>query len=66
MQRGNTLKKTRLSRFMTQEEIYLKSRRKISSSRLSKIERGVVIPNKQDKRILCKIFKMSEAELFED
>lgn len=64
MQRGIKLKKVRLDRFVTQEEVFLLSRRKISSSRLSKIERGVVLPSKRDKKILCRVFKMSEMELF--
>ncbi len=64
MLRGLKIKKVRLNLFMTLEDVYLKSKRKMDVSRLSKLERGITLPTSRDKKILSRVFKLSEEELF--
>jgi transcriptional regulator with XRE-family HTH domain len=58
------LKKLRIQRYLTQDEIYVKSRRKIQPSRLSKLERGILLMTDRDKKILARIYGVSEEDLF--
>ena len=58
------LKKLRIQRYLTQDEIYVKSRRKIQPSRLSKLERGILLMTDRDKKILARIYRVSEEDLF--
>ena len=58
------LKKLRIQRYLTQDEIYVKSRRKIQPSRLSKLERGILLLTGRDKKILARIYGVSEEDLF--
>jgi len=57
------LKKLRIQRYLTQDEIYVKSRRKIQPSRLSKLERGILLLTGRDKKILARIYGVSEEDL---
>jgi transcriptional regulator with XRE-family HTH domain len=57
------LKKLRIQRYLTQDEIYVKSRRKIQPSRLSKLERGILLMTDRDKKILARIYGVSEEDL---
>ena len=57
------LKKLRIQRYLTQDEIYVKSNRKIQPSRLSKLERGILLMTDRDKKILARIYRVSEEDL---
>lgn len=57
------LKKLRIQRYLTQDEIYVKSRRRIQPSRLSKLERGILLLTPRDRKILANIYAVSEADL---
>ena len=57
------LKNLRIQRYLTQDEIYVRSRRKIQPSRLSKLERGILLLTGRDKKILARIYGVSEADL---
>ncbi len=57
------LKNLRIQRYLTQDEIYVRSRRKIQPSRLSKLERGILLLTGRDKKILARIYRVSEADL---
>jgi len=66
MRPGNKLRLARISLFITLEDVYLKSKRKLSTSKLSRIERGITIPTENEKRIISRILKVPEKDLFED
>ena len=65
MKPGNKLRIARLSLFITLEDVYIKSRRKISTSKLSRIERGITIPTEKEKRIISRILKVPIEDLFD-
>ena len=66
MRPGNKLRLARISLFITLEEIYLKSKRKLSTSKLSRIERGITIPTEKEKKTISRILKVPIEDLFED
>jgi len=57
------LKKLRIQRYLTQDEIYVKSRRKIQPSRLSKLERGILLMTDRDRKILSRVYGVPEEDL---
>lgn len=59
------LKKLRIERYLTQDQVYVKSRRKIQPSRLSKLERGILLLTGRDRKILARIYGVSEEDLFD-
>lgn len=65
MQPGNKLRIARRSLFITLDDIYIKSKRKISQSKLSRIERGVSFPSEQEKKIISRILKVPIENLFD-
>ena len=64
MHPGNKLRIARRSLFVTLDDIYIKSKRKISQSKLSRIERGVSFPTDQEKKIISRILKVPIEDLF--
>ncbi|MBA7479670.1 hypothetical protein ES707_15106 [subsurface metagenome] len=58
------LKKLRIDRDLTQDQVYVRSRRKIQPSRLSKLERGILLLTGRDRKILARIYGVSEEDLF--
>ena len=66
MRPGNKLRLARISLFITLEDVYIKSKRKLSTSKLSRIERGITIPTEKEKKIISRILKVPTADLFED
>lgn len=64
MHPGNKLRIARRSLFITLDDIYIKSKRKISQSKLSRIERGVSFPSEQEKKIISRILKVPIEDLF--
>ena len=66
MKPGNKLRLARISLFITLEDVYLKSKRKISTSKLSRIERGITVPTEKEKKTISKILKVPVEDLFED
>lgn len=66
MRAGNKLRLARISLFITLEDVYIKSKRKISTSKLSRIERGITIPTEKEKKTISRILKVPEKDLFED
>lgn len=65
MKPGNKLRIARRSLFITLDDIYIRSRRKISQSKLSRIERGVSFPSEQEKKIISRILKVPIENLFD-
>ena len=65
MHRGNKLRIARRSLFITLDDIYIKSKRKISQSKLSRIERGVSFPTEQEKKTISRILKVPIEDLFD-
>jgi len=57
------LKNLRIQRYLTLDEVYVKSRRKLQPSRVSKLERGILLMTDRDKKILARIYGVSEEEL---
>lgn len=57
------LKQIRIERYLTQDEVYVKSRRKLQPSRLSKMERGILLLTARDKKILSKVYGVPEKDL---
>lgn len=64
MIRGNSLRRNRLAKNLTLEEVYIKSRRQLTPSRLSRLERDITIPTENDKRILADILEVPAEKLF--
>jgi len=58
------LKKLRIERYLTQDQVYVKSRRRIQPSRLSKLERGILLLTDRDRKILARIYGVSEKDFF--
>jgi len=65
MHQGNKLRIARRSLFITLDDIYIRSRRKISQSKLSRIERGISFPSEQEKKIISRILKVPIENLFD-
>lgn len=65
MHAGKKLRVARRALFVTLDDVYIKSRRKISQSKLSRIERGISSPTEQEKKILSRILKTPVEELFD-
>ena len=65
MHPGNKLRIVRRSLFVTLDDIYIKSKRKISQSKLSRIERGVSFPTEQEKKTISRILKVPIENLFD-
>ena len=65
MHPGNKLRIARRSLFITLDDIYIKSKRKISQSKLSRIERGISFPSEQEKKIISRILKVPIENLFD-
>lgn len=57
------LKNLRIQRYLTLDQVYVKSRRKLQPSRVSKLERGILLMTDRDKKILARIYGVSEADL---
>ena len=57
------LKQLRIERFLTMEQVYIKSRRKIQASTISKLERGVLLMNDRYRKILARVYKVPEESL---
>ena len=64
MHPGNKLRIVRRSKFITLDDIYIRSKRKISQSKLSRIERGVSFPTEQEKKTISRILKVPLEDLF--
>jgi len=60
----NKIREIRFFRNLTLDDLYLLTGRKISQPKLSRIERGIAIPKKQEKEIIAKVLKVPEIELF--
>jgi len=65
MHPGNKLRIARRSLFITLDDIYIKSKRKISQSKLSRIERGISFPSEQEKKIISRILRVPIEDLFD-
>jgi len=57
------LKNLRIQRYLTLDEVYVKSRRKLQPSRVSKLERGILLMTDRDRKILSRVYGVSEEEL---
>ena len=66
MRPGSKLRSIRRSLLVTLDDVYIKSRRKISQSKLSRIERGISFPTEQEKKTLSRILRVPIEDLFED
>lgn len=58
------LKKLRIERYLTLDQVYVKSRRKLQPSRVSKLERRILLMSPRDRKILARIYGVSEEDLF--
>ena len=61
---GTALKKIRREKNITLDVLYVLTGRKLSQSRISKIERHIFIPNDNDKKLLSRALKTPIYELF--
>ncbi len=57
------LKNLRIQRYLTLDEVYVKSRRKLQPSRISKLERGILLMTDRDRKILSKVYGVPEKDL---
>jgi len=61
-----TLRKVRREQELTLDEVYVLTGRKLSQGRISKLERGIFIPNDKDKKLLSRALKTPIYKLFPD
>jgi len=66
MKPGNKIRSIRSSKFLSLDDIHLKSKRRISQSKLSRIERNISLPTEEEKKIISRILKVPVEDLFED
>ncbi len=59
----NKLRLERLKRGLTQEDVYLLSQRRLHPSRLSRIERGVIVFTPEDLQLLAAALDIPMEEL---
>lgn len=64
MVKRTTLRKTRREQELTLDDLYVLTERRLSQGRISKLERGVFIPNDKDKKLLAKALKTPIYKLF--
>jgi len=57
------LKNLRIQRYLTLDQVYVKSRRKLQPSRVSKLERGILLLTARDRKILARVYGVSEEDL---
>ena len=57
------LKNLRIQRYLTLDEVYVKSRRKLQPSRVSKLERGILLMTDRDRKILSRVYGVPEEDL---
>ena len=57
------LKQLRIERYLTLDQVYVKSRRKIQPSTVSKLERGILLMTDQYRKILSRVYGVSEEDL---
>lgn len=48
------MKKIRLMKGITLDDIYVVSERRLGQSKLSRIERGIVVPNREEKTLIAR------------
>ena len=58
------LKNLRIQRYLTLDQVYVKSRRKLQPSRVSKLERGILLMTDRDRKILSRVYGVPEKDLF--
>ena len=63
MKTVSRLRIERIKRGLTQEDVYLRTQRRIHPSRLSKIERGILEPTQLDLHLLAEALDVSVDEL---
>lgn len=59
-----SLRKIRREKELTLDELYVLTGRKLSGGRISKLERGIFIPNENDKKFLSKALETPIYKLF--
>ena len=64
MKPGNKIRSIRRAKFLSLDDIHLKSKRRISQSKLSRIERNISLATEEEKRIIARILKTAVEELF--
>lgn len=64
MSKKTALKKARQEMDLTLDEVYVRSGRRLNQSRISKLERNILLPNDRDKKVLSKILNTPVSELF--
>jgi transcriptional regulator with XRE-family HTH domain len=64
MVKRTTLRKVRREQELTLDDLYVLTGRKLSQGRISRIDRGVFIPNSNDKKLLAKALKTPIYKLF--
>ena len=64
MVKKTTLRKIRRGKELTLDDLYVLTGRKLSGGRISRIERGIFIPNSNDKKLLAKALKTPIYKLF--
>lgn len=57
------LRKLRIEKYLTQDQVYVRSKRKMHQARISKLENGIFLLTEKDRKILAKVYGVSEAAL---
>ena len=65
MSRHSKLKRIRFDLGLTLDQVFVKSRRRLQPSRVSKLERGILLPDESDRKILSRIYGVPEKDLFD-
>jgi transcriptional regulator with XRE-family HTH domain len=58
------MRRVRLLKEITLDELYLRTGRKISQPRLSRFERGIALPSEEEKALIARALKEPVERLF--
>lgn len=58
------MRRLRLLKELTLDELYLRTGRKLSQPRLSRIERGIAIPSKEEKDLISRALQEPVKKIF--
>lgn len=66
MIKKTALRRARQELDFTLDDVYVRTGRKVNQSRISKLERNILLPNDRDKKLLSKALKTPVDQLFPD
>lgn len=60
----NPLRQRRFELGLTLDDVFLRTRGRVHPARLSRFERGILVPSPEERRLLSEILELPEEQLF--